>query len=207
MYSKLRFLTRSAKHKTLSSYANLPKQAATVVPLCLNKAVPSILFMQRPVREKDPYSGQICFPGGKFDSKLDKTLVDTAVRECHEEIGISEIDVWGPTPGIPDYSGTMCVTGFVGDIGDVNPDNLIVNNDEVAKTFTVPIEVLLDETSHKVKNYERFRKGKQIQVPMPVWSLPGIRTKLWGLTACQLNLALHFLYGQEIYFHRLFPKG
>ena len=34
------------------------------------------------------YPGEICFPGGKFDEKLDKTFADTAFREAEEEINL-----------------------------------------------------------------------------------------------------------------------
>ena len=34
------------------------------------------------------HSGQICLPGGKLE-KNDKSLKDTAIRECSEELGIS----------------------------------------------------------------------------------------------------------------------
>jgi len=39
-----------------------------------------------------PHSGQISFPGGKFEKTKDLSLQDTAIRETHEEIGI-KIDV------------------------------------------------------------------------------------------------------------------
>lgn len=43
------------------------------------------------------------FPGGKRD-KEDKNLVETAVRETVEELGIEQnkIDVWGPMIPMPD---------------------------------------------------------------------------------------------------------
>jgi len=44
------------------------------------------VFMKRTEYE-GPHSGQISFPGGKFENG-DISLIDTALREAHEELGI-----------------------------------------------------------------------------------------------------------------------
>src|SRR5947208_1869191 len=40
------------------------------------------------------HSGQISLPGGKFDAE-DGELMNTAIRECREEIGLQEITIIG----------------------------------------------------------------------------------------------------------------
>jgi 8-oxo-dGTP pyrophosphatase MutT (NUDIX family) len=39
------------------------------------------------------YPGELCFPGGKFDPNLDKSFIDTALRETSEEIGLDRKNV------------------------------------------------------------------------------------------------------------------
>ena len=47
----------------------------------------SILLIRRAERAGDPWSGQIGLPGGRRSSK-DADLVETAIREAAEEVGI-----------------------------------------------------------------------------------------------------------------------
>jgi len=47
-----------------------------------------IVFIKRSICEGDPWSGHCAFPGGGLE-KTDSTLLDTAIRETKEEIGLS----------------------------------------------------------------------------------------------------------------------
>lgn len=49
-------------------------------------ADPGVLLIQRAVKDGDPWSGQVAFPGGKRAGG-DRTIRDTAVRETREELG------------------------------------------------------------------------------------------------------------------------
>jgi len=46
-----------------------------------------VLFIKRAERAGDPWSGHLAFPGGRAE-KRDATLVDLAMREAAEEVGI-----------------------------------------------------------------------------------------------------------------------
>ncbi len=49
---------------------------------------PELLFIKRAERAGDPWSGDLAFPGGKRDPG-DSSLLATAIRETHEEVGIT----------------------------------------------------------------------------------------------------------------------
>lgn len=46
-----------------------------------------LLFIQRASHPKDPWSGHIAFPGGSFED-VDQNLLNTAIRETSEELGV-----------------------------------------------------------------------------------------------------------------------
>jgi len=67
------------------------REAAILVPLCTVQGTPSLLFTRRSA-QLSSHASQISFPGGYYDEELDNhsglknRLVNTAVREMHEEL-------------------------------------------------------------------------------------------------------------------------
>lgn len=52
-----------------------------------NEAALEVLFIRRAEREGDPWSGHMAFPGGRHEPS-DKDLLETAMRETREEMGV-----------------------------------------------------------------------------------------------------------------------
>jgi 8-oxo-dGTP pyrophosphatase MutT (NUDIX family) len=61
-------------------------RAAVAVLLRLDDT-PSVLLMQRTVRDGDPWSGHVSFPGGRYQAG-DGELLETAIRETREELAV-----------------------------------------------------------------------------------------------------------------------
>src|SRR5208337_658874 len=74
----------------------------------------SMLLIQRTEREGDPWSGQIAFPGGHKASG-DRTLLDTAMREADEEVGIAlrQHETLGALPPVRSRIRHISVAPFV----------------------------------------------------------------------------------------------
>jgi 8-oxo-dGTP pyrophosphatase MutT (NUDIX family) len=98
-------------------------------------------LIRRQDREGDPWSGQVAFPGG-YKSTNDAALLETAIREASEEVGIElrEHEILGVLP--PAYSRTrrVLVAPFV---FQLKKDVAVRLNEEVAESFWVPLNELL----------------------------------------------------------------
>jgi 8-oxo-dGTP pyrophosphatase MutT (NUDIX family) len=66
---------------------SISARAAVAIVICTATDSPKALFLKRAVREGDPWSGDIAFPGGKQD-RDDLNSCHTALRELYEETGI-----------------------------------------------------------------------------------------------------------------------
>lgn len=66
---------------------NRTRQAAVAIVLHESEQRPEVLFIKRATVEGDPWSGHMAFPGGHMEGG-DANLVEAAMRETEEEIGL-----------------------------------------------------------------------------------------------------------------------
>ena len=157
------------------SSTNISLQPASVlVPLQYEESMWQVILTRRSMNMKK-HSGQISFPGGKFEDE-DKTLDATALREAFEEIGLSSKNVclWGSLPS------HETVTGFrvFPFIGVVNGYEIQINSSaEVSEVFKVPLEFLLDERSYS-KHSVTWNGEKRSYLAVPYGPY-----YIWGATA------------------------
>ena len=150
-------------------------RAGVLVGICFSeKNQPSILLTKRAGHLKN-HPGQIAFPGGKFELE-DGTLVNTALREAEEEIGLNR--------SIPKKLGILpkheTVTKFlVTPIIFQLPDklDLKINKNEVDEVFYVPLEHFLT-----LENY-RIQARKWKEELRYYYVVPYGPYYIWGATA------------------------
>ncbi len=121
--------------------------AAVLIPLLHKDGEYHLLFTKRTDTLRD-HKGQISFPGGTRE-KYDPTLLDTALRECDEEIDLcSEIvEILGALDDKPTMHTNYLITPYVGVIPwpcELNKDPM-----EVDEIFTVPVSALMDKDTLK----------------------------------------------------------
>ena len=68
------------------------RQFAVLIPLVKRDDEDHVLLIKRLERPDDPYSGQVCLPGGAHEAS-DASLTACALREAEEEVGISPAQV------------------------------------------------------------------------------------------------------------------
>jgi len=117
--------------------------AAVLLPIYYKQGQYYILFTKRTDKVKD-HKGEISFPGGAYQEG-DKTLVNTALRECAEEIGLvaDEVEVLGEMDDMLTTVSNYIVTPFVGLIPWPYPFKM--DEEEVEEIIEVPILALLDK--------------------------------------------------------------
>lgn len=128
-------------------------KSAVIVPLVAHEDNSyEILFIKRTENESDKHSGEMAFPGGKFDPNVDQNLRKTALRETEEEIGVpsSKINLLGC---LKDHitPKKYIITPFIGFIH--NYTKLIKDNQEVAEIVKIPISYLANEKYYSERTY------------------------------------------------------
>jgi len=127
------------------------KRASVILPLCNSNGVPSVLFEKRSINLRN-HPGEICFPGGMASGEDDNTIIDSALREMSEEIGLPRQNVnilgilrcnWSEVTAITG----VAVTPVVGFIGELEDYPLKPNADEVDEVFTVPLHSIVDKAN------------------------------------------------------------
>lgn len=85
-------LDRALLRRALLPLANLespdaPRTAAVSVVLSEATSGVELVLIRRSERDSDPWSGHMALPGGHREAS-DKNLLDTAIRETREEVGL-----------------------------------------------------------------------------------------------------------------------
>ncbi len=139
----------------------------------------NISFIKRPEYD-GPHSGQVSLPGGKHE-KGDKDLIDTALRETYEEIGVLEenIEVIGTLSPLKIPVSRIEVLPVIG--FSEYPPLFKINSKEVEYLIEVKLADLLDVSN--IKEMTLFAKGNQIKAPYYYVS----QEKIWGATAMMLS--------------------
>lgn len=164
------------------------KKASVLIALT-DSHEPEVILTKR-ASTLSTHSGEIAFPGGKHD-ETDVDLLDTALREAHEEVGLlpEQVEVIGSLCQVVSKHGLQ-VTPWVGII----PQHveLIPNEGELDEVFSVPLSFFIEDKSYCTDAIPF--KGKTMYVP--AWEYDG--HVIWGLTAYILVELLNYTCDAKI---------
>ncbi len=153
------------------------RPAAVLVPIVLHEAEATVLLTQR-TDHLHHHAGQVSFPGGRVE-KQDANVIETALRETEEEIGLGRghVEIAGY---LDDYE---TGTGFrvTPVVGFVRPGfRLTLDAFEVAEAFEVPFGFLMDPENHQQQS--GFWNGRERRYH----AMPYGDYYIWGATAGML---------------------
>lgn len=153
-------------------------RAAVLIPIIEKNNQLEIILTLRASHLKH-HAGQISFPGGKVET-YDTNAIATALRETHEEIGISakHISVVGTLPSYHTATGYHItpVLGFI-----EPPAQYCLDTNEVAEIFHVPLNHFLNSNNHIALNlYHNLTTHA-------VYFMPYKHYNIWGVTASILK--------------------
>lgn len=152
----------------------LKRQAAVLVLLTDDGDGEKVLLTQR-AEHLHQHPGEIAFPGGKWEEG-DDTLLDTALRETHEEVGIHPdlVRVTGELKSVYTRKGVK-VTPFV---GRVDPGVVLTANpEELDEMFWLPVQFLKQDVRARTDSY----RHKDKVYWAPAYDFDGYF--IWGFTA------------------------
>jgi 8-oxo-dGTP pyrophosphatase MutT (NUDIX family) len=149
-------------------------RAAVLIPI-LEQGSEFAFLLTRRTHKVQTHKGQISFPGGVQDT-TDESLLQTALRETWEEIGLQprDISILGEFDEYVSITG-LIVTPFVGWIAE--PLELAPNPDEVEEILTVPFSIFQD--SRLLRTETRMRSD--LERTIYFYDYQG--KEVWGLTA------------------------
>lgn len=136
------------------------------------------LILTKRAAHLNHHPGQIAFPGGRKD-ETDRDLIQTALREAQEEIGLDpkQVDVLGDLPAhetVTSYSVTPIVAMVPARL------RFLPEPGEVEEVFTVPLSHVLDRRNFTVQG-RRWRGQKRYYYTAPFGPY-----YIWGATARML---------------------
>ncbi len=139
------------------------------------------LVLTRRRDDLNSHAGQISFPGGRREPG--EAYRDAALRETHEEVGISPtaVVVLGQLGDLYIPPSDYEVRPFVGWYLAQDRPVFYPAEHEVAQILEVPVSALLDDSVRKVST----REWNGMSFPVPYFDVEG--HMVWGATAIMLS--------------------
>ena len=152
-----------------------------------------VLLIHRAEDPRDPWSGQLAFPGGRVDPG-DRSVAAAAVRETNEEIGL---DLESQAVFLGRFSDLEAVAkgrrqGLVIEpfAFELHGSEQLVLNHEVQEAFWLPVSFLADRGRRSSMDY--IVEGREIRLPCYRWE----GRVLWGLTLKILDEVVELVTGE-----------
>lgn len=126
------------------------RRSSVLILMTLIDSAPHVLLTKRTETVKT-HKGQVSFPGGAFED-VDKTIINTALRETLEETGIQvnpadNAGIFDDYISVTDYhvSTVVAVSEFIPECN--------INNDEIESCLLVPVSIFANRQYYKTEDF------------------------------------------------------
>jgi 8-oxo-dGTP pyrophosphatase MutT (NUDIX family) len=128
------------------------RASAVLIPLFYYQGQYHVLLTERS-EEVNFHKGQVCFPGGTREP-FDSSLLQTALREAEEEIGVraEDVEILGELDDSVTLTSNYVISPFVAFIP--HPYPFKADGREIKEVFSVPLSFLMDEANFKQDSCE-----------------------------------------------------
>ncbi len=153
-------------------------EAAVLIPIVYIEDRLHVMLTKR-AAHLHQHAGQVSFPGGKAEVE-DDSLAETARREMHEEVGLSDISILGEYHTYISPRGLRVSTfvGFLGEVASAEDIKYEIDPTEVADVFFVALSHLLNPENQLSSQNEKYGQLTEFK---------GLKYRLWGFTAFVLH--------------------
>ncbi len=180
---------RDSDIKNFGSIKNTFESAVLILLFKKDNEI-NILLTKRSSNLKK-HSGQISFPGGKKDIS-DNDLLQTALREAKEEIGLNhKVTIIGKLTPLLIPITNFYVHQYVAYCDELPP--LSINKDEVESLIELPVKELNNSQNIKSKIFGTTTSGREIIAPYYSYN----NHEIWGATAMMISELYETLFKEE----------
>jgi 8-oxo-dGTP pyrophosphatase MutT (NUDIX family) len=166
------------------AYGNLGRTAAVLIVIHCKNLIPNVLLTRRSSGLKS-HTGEISFPGGQYSSAQDLNLLDTALRETKEEVGLSfrPEDILGELKSVYTLTSNYSIVPFITIQKKIATPKIFA--EEVECVIDVPLEETLATFQPDIEHYHISQIG--------VYKFTFQGTVIWGATARILKQLYDYL--------------
>lgn len=167
-----------------------PETSDSAVLIGLTAGSDGKIILTQRAGHMNSHAGEVAFPGGKREPG-DSSLLNTALRETEEEIGLptAAVDVICALPQVVTRHG-LTVTPFFGLVPE--QPALTANPQELDAVFCVPVAWLTDASNLQVDVFDGAN-GKY-RVPRFIYE----EFRIWGITAMMLFDFLNLTFAANL---------
>ena len=162
------------------------RQAAVLVPLFEEEGAVRVVLTKRP-DTMPSHRGDVAFPGGKVHPEVDRSLLEAALREAHEEVGLppDAVEVVAQLDTLSTVTTRFVISPFVGLLA-ARPE-LVADQREVVRVFDVALADLLADGVHREELWGPGPMARAVHFfelePGPGDDPEGTPECIWGATA------------------------